>query len=129
MREISGRALTHVGFDNAAFNIEFFWEPATDAIRLLEINTRIAQHHSDLFEKVHGASNHQAMIDVARTLTRTTEERLEISPAELKIPTEAQPATVTHATAAPHSPTASDTRSSQKRGTQRPETKSKALCG
>ena len=65
MKQIGRRVLSHIGYDNAAFNIEFFWDKPTDRIWLLEINTRIAQHHSDLFEKVDGVSNHEVAVDVA----------------------------------------------------------------
>ena len=65
MTAITGRLLDHIGFDDAAFNVEFFWDEPDDRVWLLEVNTRIAQHHSDLFEKVDGASNHQVMLDVA----------------------------------------------------------------
>jgi biotin carboxylase len=64
-QSVTDRLLRHIGFDDSAFNIEFFWNPSTDRLWLLEVNTRIAQHHSDLFEKVDGASNHQVMLDVA----------------------------------------------------------------
>lgn len=59
------RLLTAIDYDNSAFNIEFFWDEASDKLWLLEINTRVAQHHSDLFEKVDGVSNHQVTVDVA----------------------------------------------------------------
>ncbi|MDA3920795.1 MAG: ATP-grasp domain-containing protein [Salinisphaera sp.] len=65
MQEIATRVLEHIGFDQSAFNIEFFWDAAADNVWLLEINTRIAQHHSDLFEKVDGVSNHDVVVDVA----------------------------------------------------------------
>jgi len=64
MSRITQEVLEHVGFDGAAFNIEFFWDEERDHLWLLEVNTRIAQHHSDLFEKVDGASNHQVMLEV-----------------------------------------------------------------
>jgi len=64
-RELVDTLLRHVGFDNAAFNVEFYWDRAKDRLWLLEVNTRIAQHHCDLFEKVDGVSNQQAMLDVA----------------------------------------------------------------
>lgn len=57
--------LRRIGFDNSAFGIEFFWDPATDTFRVLELNTRISQSHSDQFVKVHGVSNHEAALDVA----------------------------------------------------------------
>ncbi|MFW5988782.1 MAG: ATP-grasp domain-containing protein, partial [Desulfosudaceae bacterium] len=65
MSKISEKIMTHIGFDQSAFNLEFFWDEKEDQIWFLEINTRIPQSHSDLFMKVDGASNHQVMLDVA----------------------------------------------------------------
>jgi biotin carboxylase len=65
MEAIARTVLAHIGFDQSAFNIEFFWDAETDDVWLLEINTRIAQHHADLFEKVDGVSNHEAAVKVA----------------------------------------------------------------
>jgi len=64
MADAGRRILRHVGFDNAGFNIEFRWDEQTDMIWLLEINTRVAQHHSDLFEKVDGTTNHEVPIQI-----------------------------------------------------------------
>ncbi len=61
---ICHKILTHIGYNNAAFNIEFFWNKPKDRIWLLEINTRVSQSHSDLFEKVDGASNHAITVNV-----------------------------------------------------------------
>ena len=65
MSGISEKVMHQVGFDNSAFNLEFFWNKKEDKIWFLEINTRIPQSHSDLFQKVDGVSNHQIMLDVA----------------------------------------------------------------
>jgi biotin carboxylase len=65
MQALARQVLEHIGFDQSAFNIEFFWDADADRIWLLEINTRIAQHHSELFEKVDGVSNHEVVVDVA----------------------------------------------------------------
>jgi hypothetical protein len=65
MQNVIRRLLTAIGYDNATFNIEFFWDEFSDKLWLLEINTRVAQHHSELFEKVDGVSNHQVTVDVA----------------------------------------------------------------
>ncbi len=65
MEDVARKTLQRIGFDGSAFNIEFFWERSTDTVSLLEINTRIAQHHSDLFDKVHGVSNHQVAVELA----------------------------------------------------------------
>ncbi|WP_210242905.1 ATP-grasp domain-containing protein [Pararhizobium mangrovi] len=65
MRELAVKVMEHVGFDQSGFNIEFFWDEVQDQIWLLEVNTRIAQAHCDLFEKVDGVSHQQIMVDVA----------------------------------------------------------------
>lgn len=64
MWEISRRVMTHIGYDNAGFNIEFFWDEVENRIWLLEINTRIAQSHCDLFELVDGVSHQQVTVDL-----------------------------------------------------------------
>jgi hypothetical protein len=64
MRELTDIIMTHIGYDNAAFNIEYFWDEVQNRIWLLEINTRISQSHCDLFEKVDGVSNQQVTVDL-----------------------------------------------------------------
>lgn len=63
MSGVVARVLRHVGLDSSAFNAELFWDERRDRIWLLEINTRISQSHSPLFELVDGASNHQVMVE------------------------------------------------------------------
>jgi len=65
MYEITRKVMAHIGYDNAGFNIEFFWDEVGERIWLLEINTRIAQSHCDLFEMVDGVSHQQVTIDIA----------------------------------------------------------------
>jgi biotin carboxylase len=65
MADISCRVMRHLGFDGSHFNIEYFWEPDTHRIWLLEINSRISQSHSELFAKVDGAANHAVLVDLA----------------------------------------------------------------
>ncbi len=64
INELTKTLMKHVGFDNSAFNIEFFWDEMRDKVWLLEINTRISQSHCDLFEKVDGVSHQQVTIDL-----------------------------------------------------------------
>ncbi|EPX85698.1 ATP-grasp domain-containing protein [Salipiger mucosus] len=64
MYEITRTIMAHIGYDNAGFNIEYYWDEVQDKIWLLEINTRIAQSHCDLFEMVDGVSHQQVTIDV-----------------------------------------------------------------
>ncbi|SCZ53106.1 ATP-grasp domain-containing protein [Thiohalomonas denitrificans] len=63
--EASRHLMAHIGYDNGAWCVEFFWHEDTDELAIVEINPRISQSHSDQFIKVEGASNHQVVIDVA----------------------------------------------------------------
>lgn len=65
MADVARRVITAIGLDNTPFNIEFFWDQTHNHVGLLEINPRISQAHTDLFEKVHGISHHAIMLDVA----------------------------------------------------------------
>lgn len=65
MRVITQRVVEQIGYDDACFNVEFFWDEERDRIWLLEINPRIALHHADLFEKVDGYSNYEMAVEVA----------------------------------------------------------------
>ncbi|MFW6361085.1 MAG: ATP-grasp domain-containing protein [Spirochaetota bacterium] len=65
MIRITEKVISHIGFDDSAFNIEYYWDRGRDKIWLLEINTRVSQSHSDIFEKVDGASNQALSVDVA----------------------------------------------------------------
>ena len=64
MARIAERFLQHIMFDNAALNIEFFWDPVQDTIRLIELNPRVASNHAFLFEQVDGMSNYQAELNL-----------------------------------------------------------------
>jgi biotin carboxylase len=65
INEVACQIMTHIGYNNAPFNIEFFYDDERDRLLLLEINTRISQSHSPLFEKVDGMTNFSIMLDVA----------------------------------------------------------------
>lgn len=64
MAEITGTIMRHIGYDNAGFNVEYYWDEVQNKIWLLEINTRIAQSHCDLFETVDGVSHQQVTVDL-----------------------------------------------------------------
>lgn len=59
------KVMTHIGYDNAPFNIEFYWNKEQDRISLLEINTRISKSHCPLFKMVDGEYHHDVLIDLA----------------------------------------------------------------
>ncbi|MBA0128194.1 ATP-grasp domain-containing protein [Haloechinothrix sp. YIM 98757] len=65
LEDISTRLVTAIGLDTMTFNIEYFWDPGTDAITLLEINPRHSQSHAELFADVDGMSNHEVMLRLA----------------------------------------------------------------
>lgn len=65
MESVTRRFMRHIGYDNAPFNVEFFWDEAHDRIWLLEVNTRLSESHCDLFEKVDGVSHHEVAVDLA----------------------------------------------------------------
>ncbi len=65
MAKAAERYLQHVGFDNGCFNVEFLWDDRTDDLKIIEVNTRISQSHSEIFRLVDGMSNHEIAVDVA----------------------------------------------------------------
>lgn len=65
MADISRRVVQEIGLEGMTFNIEYFWNPETDAIDLLEINPRHSQSHADLFADVDGISNHEMLVDLS----------------------------------------------------------------
>ncbi len=65
MMDATRSVLQQLGYDNAPFNAEFFYEQASDQVWLLEINPRVSQSHADLFHKVNGVSNFAILVDLA----------------------------------------------------------------
>lgn len=65
LTDISRRVVEAIGLEQMTFNIEYFWDPGTDAISLLEINPRHSQSHAELFEDVDGMANHEVMLRLA----------------------------------------------------------------
>ena len=65
MAKLCQRVIRHIGYDNAPFNIEFYWEEESNRIWLLEINTRISKSHAPLFQMVDGCYHHQVNLDLA----------------------------------------------------------------
>ncbi|MFI6578179.1 acetyl-CoA carboxylase biotin carboxylase subunit family protein [Nocardiopsis sp. NPDC050513] len=63
--DLADRVIARVGLDDTTFNVEFFHDPETDAVRLLEINPRHSQSHARMFELVRGVSNHEIALRIA----------------------------------------------------------------
>ncbi|MEU8633987.1 ATP-grasp domain-containing protein [Amycolatopsis sp. NPDC048633] len=62
MREVAERVMKRIGYDNGTFSIEFFCDPESGQVALLEINPRHSQSHAELFEFVDGVPNHEIMV-------------------------------------------------------------------
>lgn len=65
MTEAARRVMNHIGYDDAPFNMEFFWNRGSDEIRLLEVNARISKSHCPVFRLVDGVSHQEVMVDLA----------------------------------------------------------------
>ena len=65
MEEIAGRIIGRIGYDNCPFNMEFFLEPGTGDLHVLEMNSRLSQSHSDLFYKVDGQPHEVLAVELA----------------------------------------------------------------
>tara|TARA_B100001750_G_scaffold238898_1_gene246142 strand:+ start:3426 stop:4763 length:1338 start_codon:yes stop_codon:yes gene_type:complete len=65
MADATTRFLKHIGFDDGCFNAEYFWDPETDRLSVIEFNPRMSQSHAPLAERTDGCSNHQIAVDVA----------------------------------------------------------------
>lgn len=65
MCRIATDLVTEVGYDNAAFNIEFFVDEDEDRTWILEVNPRISQEHSYLMDWVDDATNLEVMAQTA----------------------------------------------------------------
>lgn len=65
MADIAAKVIPKHGLDCSPFNIEFYYDEEKDKIYLLEINPRMSQSHSDLYNKVTGHSNHQVLVHLS----------------------------------------------------------------
>jgi len=65
MKDAASTLMTSIGYNQAAFNMEFFWDSESGEINLLEVNPRVSQSHSDVYEKVDGVAHLKIMADLA----------------------------------------------------------------
>jgi biotin carboxylase len=63
--EVSEKVIAQIGLDWATFSVEFFCEPDSGEVSILEINPRHSQAHAELFEHVDGVPNHHCMLSLA----------------------------------------------------------------
>ncbi|HEY0385972.1 MAG TPA: ATP-grasp domain-containing protein [Pyrinomonadaceae bacterium] len=65
MAQIAETFIGGIGYDNALFNIELMYNPATNDIHIIEVNPKIASQFTDLFEKVDGQSTYWPLLRIA----------------------------------------------------------------
>ena len=63
--DVAARFLKAVGFDHGFFNMEFFYDTATDALKVIEFNPRLASQLADLYRRVHGLDAHAGSLALA----------------------------------------------------------------
>jgi hypothetical protein len=62
---VAQRFLAAVGFDHGLFNMEFFFDAATDRLTVIEFNPRMASQFSDLYLRVDGIDLHRFALELA----------------------------------------------------------------
>jgi biotin carboxylase len=62
---IAERFLRAIGFDQGFFNLEFFHDPASDRLTVIECNPRMASQFSDLYQRVLGVDAHAMSLALA----------------------------------------------------------------
>jgi hypothetical protein len=63
--DIARRFLTAVGFRRGLFNMEFFYDAATDRVTVIEFNPRLASQFGDLYRRVLGLDPHAMALALA----------------------------------------------------------------
>ena len=63
--EVARKFLTAVGFTHGMFNMEFFHDPATGRLTVIEFNPRMAPQFSDLYRRVEGIDLHRMTLELA----------------------------------------------------------------
>jgi len=63
--DVAQRFLAAIGFTHGLFNMEFFHDPATGRLSVIEFNPRMASQFSDLYLRVHGIDVHAIALALA----------------------------------------------------------------
>ncbi|UNE35939.1 hypothetical protein KG892_01495 [Vermiphilus pyriformis] len=65
IENIAIKAIRALGLDNTLFNIEMMYDPSTNTINIIEINSRMAAQFADLYYKVNGYNLYSILVDLA----------------------------------------------------------------
>lgn len=63
--DVAARFLAAIGFTHGFFNMEFFHDPATDRLAVIEFNPRLASQFADLYRRVQGIDAHAMSLALA----------------------------------------------------------------
>ncbi|MCC7277446.1 MAG: hypothetical protein IT487_03900 [Chromatiaceae bacterium] len=63
--DVARRFLSAVGFNHGLFNMEFFHDPVTEKVTVIEFNPRMAAQFSDLYLRVKGVDLHRLGLELA----------------------------------------------------------------
>ena len=63
--DVARRFLAAVGFTHGLFNMEFFFDAASDRLTVIEFNPRMASQFSDLYRRVQGVDLHAIALALA----------------------------------------------------------------
>jgi hypothetical protein len=66
--DVAQKFLSAIGFDHGMFNMEFFHDPVTGKLTVIEFNPRMASQFSDLYRRVCGIDLHACSLAMARGL-------------------------------------------------------------
>lgn len=63
--DVARRFLQAIGYSDGLFNLEFFHDPLTDRLSVIECNPRLASQFSDLYQRVDGVDPHAISLAIA----------------------------------------------------------------
>jgi biotin carboxylase len=63
--DVARRFLAEVGFTHGLFNMEFFYDAASDRLSVIEFNPRMASQYSDLYQRLLGVDMHAMALALA----------------------------------------------------------------
>ena len=63
--DVARRFLGAIGFTHGFFNMEFFHDPQTDRLAVIEFNPRLASQFADLYRRVQGRDAHAMSLALA----------------------------------------------------------------
>lgn len=64
-QDVARRFLAEIGFTHGMFNMEFFYDAASDKLTVIEFNPRLASQFSDLYRRVCGNNLHEMALHLA----------------------------------------------------------------